>query len=623
MSFSRRALSYFTPDRSLLGVLLLLTALGTGVGLLMAWPMAVLVDCVFGKAEPGAIHRAFLFLLPQGKLGQVIGLALIGLLLKLTGDLIGLASSIVSNHVNYRGLLRVRCDVYRKLQALNLDYHRSQPQGDAIYRLSTDTYSCQQILGVYLGLAGAVLTLVNILWIMLSCDWRLTLLALSITPVLALANVYFGKRFHERSLECKKHDAAFTTQVQRSMSCIGLIQAFGREHDEFGRFQGSIRDTIGAWWKLNRQQMAYNLVVGLTFGVGAAAVFGYGGWRVYQNMYVSPEPGGLSVGDLMVFATYLGMLYGPLCTITGFSTSLAGGKAGAARVFEILDRDPVIRDLPDAVGLPVQPRTITLENVWLGYTPGRPVLRGVDATIRPGEMVAFVGQSGVGKSTLLNLLPRFHDPSDGAMKLDGIDARRVRIADLRRHVALVLQESVILPTTVAENIAYGRPTATLAEVRDAATLAGAGEFIESLDDGYDAVIREGGANLSGGQRQRIAIARALLTRAPVVVLDEPTSALDSEHERIVIDALRSLKGSRTIVLVSHRLSSVIDCDRIFVMDAGRVVECGTHAELMALDGRYAAMAREQMTPIDAPPVLSTSAAWNAAQESTTALALVA
>ena len=248
-------------------------------------------------------------------------------------------------------------------------------------------------------------------------------------------------------------------------------------------------------------------------------------------------------------------------------------------MFEILDRDPGIADAPDALPLPLRAREITLDDVSFAYEDGRTgrrvrVLSHVSLTIKPGEMVAFVGASGAGKSTLLNLLPRFYDPTGGAVRYDGVDARPARVKDLRRHVALVLQDSVILPTTVAENIAYGRPQATREQVREAARLAGAAEFIERLPDGYDTQLTEAGQNLSGGQRQRISIARALLSEAPCVVLDEPTSALDPHHEAVVTRSLAELKGARTIVLVGHRLSTVAGCDRIYVMDGGRVSEAG-------------------------------------------------
>jgi ABC-type multidrug transport system fused ATPase/permease subunit len=599
MSLYRRAVAYFRPDLHLVVVWVALIALSTGLGLLAAWPMAILVDSVLGSGGANDwIHRAFLGVLPADRFGQILALAGIGLGIKLAQDLLGACQTVVSNQVNYNGLMRVRCDLYRKLQALNLAYHRSQPQGDAIYRLNSDAFGCQTILNVVVSTAVAAVTLVVMTCVLSTRSGSLTVLAFSILPGLAVANVVFGRRLKARSIECKERDSQFTTAVQRSMACIGLVQAFGREGEEFGQFRGTVRETVRAWWRLNRQQVAYNMIVGTLFGLAGAAVFGYGGYLVHQ--------GRLTTGDLMVFTAYLGMLWGPLCTLTGFSASVQGGAAGAQRVFEVLDRDPGIADAPNALPLPRQPRVLELDGVGFRYDE-RPVLNDVTVRIEPGQMVAFVGSSGVGKSTLLNLLPRFYDPCAGAVRLDGIDARQVRVKDLRRHVALVLQESVILPTTVAENIAYGRPHATREQVRDAARLAGAAEFIDALPHGYDTRVAEGGANLSGGQRQRISIARALLTEAPFVVLDEPTSALDPHHEQVVTDALRALKGSRTIVIVSHRLSTVVACDQIFVMEHGRVVERGTHAQLLALRGAYYEMARHQFQLDEPRPALAKAA----------------
>lgn len=593
--FYRRALSYFRPDLRMVLLLLTIISAFTGLGLLMAWPMAVLVDSVLSSSpKHDFIHRVFLAALPEGRLGQIVGLAVIGLLMKGAQELLNMARTVVNNQINYNGLMRVRCDLYRKLQALNLSYHKSQPQGDAIFRLSTDAYGCQAILGVFISTYIAIFSLVFILWTLLSRHVGLTFIALSIAPPLMTANVIFGRRLKRRTLEAREVDTEYTTAVQRSMSSVGLVQAFCREQHEYLQFRGTIRKNIEAWWRLNWQEMFYWLTVGLIFGLGGAAVFGYGGYLVWRDTFAAPNPGGLTVGDLMIFTSYLGLLWDPLCKITGIGPNIQGGVAGAQRVFEVLDREPIIRDEPGAIRLPVQPRTLELKDVSFTYGSGKPVLRGVNVRIEPTQMVAFVGSSGVGKSTVLNLLPRFYDPTGGRLALDGHDMRDIRLQDLRKHIALVLQESVLLPTTVAENIAYGRPEATIDEIREAAELAGAAEFIEKMPHGYGTQISEGSQNLSGGQRQRIAVARALLTKAPVIVLDEPTSALDAHHEHVITQSLRRLKGRRTIILVSHRISTVTDCDVIYYMDRGRIVEQGTHQELLARRGLYYAMAERQL-----------------------------
>jgi ATP-binding cassette, subfamily B, bacterial len=280
--------------------------------------------------------------------------------------------------------------------------------------------------------------------------------------------------------------------------------------------------------------------------------------------------------------------------------------AASRRVFAVLDAPLSIVETSNAKSLPLVPRTLTLDRVGFGYRQGQRILQDISAQIQPGEMVAFVGPSGTGKSTLLSLMMRFYDPVEGALRLDGIDFRDTRVADLRRHMALVGQDSVMLPMSVAENIGYGRPDATRAQLAKAAQMAGAAEFIAGLGEGYDTLVTEGGQNLSGGQRQRIAIARALVTEAPFLILDEPTSALDPHHEQRLVRTLRGLKGGRTIVLATHRLASVVECDRIFVLGAGRIVECGAHEQLLRQGGSYARMWHAATPPVARAPAGSRS-----------------
>jgi subfamily B ATP-binding cassette protein MsbA len=568
-----------------------LIACSTALGFLQAWPLAVLVDTAVGPSVGNSwMHRLFLAPFSNDPVKRIVGLGMLALVLRLAQELISMARRLLTSRIHYNGLLRIRCHLYRKLQALHLDYHRSQPMGDALFRLTTDTLGFQAVLTVVINLLFALVSLCVLIALLVARSGALTLIALSIAPPLLWVNIIFGRRLTERSRKAKESDSAFTTSVHRSMSAIVLTQAFGREDDEFHRFGATARKCIRAWFGIHRQEVGYGLSVGAILGIGGSAILSYGGILVYERQ--------ITPGELMIFMTYLGMMYDPLCQITGLGFNLQTGLVGARRVFDVLDRHAVVADAPAAISLPVGPRSLVLENVGFEYQQGLPILQGINVSIQPGQSVAFVGSSGVGKSTLLNLLPRFYDPSEGTIRLDQWDLRDVRLRDLRRHIALVSQESIMLPTTIAENIAYGRPRALSEEIEAAARLAGVSEFVKALPDGYDTQLRDGGLNLSGGQRQRIALARALLTQAPILVLDEPTSALDSRHEQLIQETLGTIKGERTVVLVSHRISTVMGCDRIYVLDKGTIAEQGNHGELIRLDGIYAAMSKQQQLQPD-------------------------
>jgi ABC-type multidrug transport system fused ATPase/permease subunit len=584
-----RAIRYFRDDLHLILLLLSLTACSTALGLLQAWPLAVLVDSALGTPSPDSwMHRLFLAPLPEDPIRRIVGLGIMALLLRFAHELIAMARRLLTPRIHYNGLLRVRGDLYRKLQGMNLDYHRSQPMSDSLFRVTTDTLGFQAVLTVMINLLVAGITLCVIVGLLIGRNGALTVIALSIAPPLMWVNVIFGRRLREKTRKSRESDSAFTSAVQRAMSAIVLTQAFGREEDEYHRFGTNARRCVRAWFGIHRQEVAYGLSVGVILAFGASLILTYGGVLLHRRQ--------LTPGELMIFMTYLGMIYDPLCQITGFRFNLENGLAGARRVFEVFDRDALVTDAADATSLPLQPRSLILEGVGFQYSADQKILQHIDVSIEPGQSVAFVGSSGAGKSTLLNLLLRFYDPTAGTVKLDQYDLRQIKLKDIRRHVALVLQDSVILPTTIAENIAYGCPTATHEQICESARMAGATNFIEALPDQYQTALLDSGMNLSGGQRQRIALARALLTKAPILVLDEPTSALDSEHEQIVIETLSSLKAKHTVVLVSHHIGAVMSCDRIYVLDQGIIVEHGSHQELLGQGGIYAAMAKQQLNP---------------------------
>src|SRR5215217_6311470 len=447
-----RAISYFAPDWRWVAGLVVLIGLSVTVGLLEAWPFAVLVDSVLTQEPRGDwIHGLFLAVLPDDKLGQIIGLVLIGLGLQVIGYTVWMARMMINYHLNYRGTTRVRYDLFAKLQQLGLTYHRTRPQGDAIYRLTTDAFGPWGIMDTVIGTAVAAVTLTVMTFILLSREVSLTLAAFTVAPFMIWSNWRFGLRIHERALVSKQIDADLTSFIQQAMTRVPLAQAFRREPWEFRRFSGAVGRSVKALLRMNWQEQLYPLARDTILAAGGAIILGYGGYLVYRDQFLQPVQGGMTIGILIIFLDYVRKLWDPLKWLTEFVAKVRIFEAAARRVFRILDTPEPITDPPDPIQLLVQPRTLTLEWVRFRYGEGPEILRGLSAEIAPGQMVAFIGPSGTGKSTLLALMMRYYDPTAGAMRLDGVDFRQVRVSDLRAHTALVRQDPVLLPDSVATN----------------------------------------------------------------------------------------------------------------------------------------------------------------------------
>jgi ATP-binding cassette subfamily B protein len=570
MSIYRRVLRYYRAfwPQTVAGLVLTLGAIG--LNLLKPWPFKIIVDDILGQ-NPHARWGTSARLLP------LLCLALIAI--QFGWGLLNLASNYLFVKAGLQALLKLRTELYAHLQRLSLKFHDARRSSDSSFRVAYDSQSIQTIYNKgFTSIFGSVVMLIGTFVVMMRIDWQLTLLSLAVVPAIVGAIYFFARRIRSESTFIQERESAVLAQAQEGLSSIRMVHAFGREEWEVRQFHLHAQQSLQANLRLTLTNVNSALVISTLMVIGTAAMYYVGTLHVLA--------GTLTLGSLLVFSAYLLMLYQPLEALTYTTWAMEGATAGARRCFEVLDRQDDVADAPNAIEITETAGAVAFEQIGFRYAQ-RPVLSDIDLFIQPNQIIAIVGGTGAGKSTLLSLVSRFYDPTEGRVTLDSRDVRSITKKSLRAQIAIVLQDTLLFSTTIRENIAYGRPDATEAEIIEAARRAQADEFISGMPLGYDSPVGERGGHLSVGQRQRIGLARAFLKDAPILLLDEPTSALDPTTEAAIMETVKELIRGRTTLIVTHRLATVHNVDRIVVLESGRIAEEGTGPELLERGDVYA------------------------------------
>ena len=563
VNMKRKLALYLYPHRYKLAAVILAMLAYTGLGILSPWPIKFVVDHVlgqqplFGRTFGGSQAGLFLTLA-----------ALTYLVLAVFRGLLDLLRNRWLAQVSQQAALSLHSDVYSRVQRLSLGFYDRARVGDMVTRITTDVERLQTVFVNVLSIVAVdLMTVLGTAVVILVMDWQFALVALLIVPPMFLIFTVFRRRLHAASRDLRTSEGAMASLAQETLSSIRVVRVFGQEDREQERFvdQTSSKAAAGIRAAVSEGQLLFWVQV--TGAVGVALVIGYGGWRILN--------GHLTVGEMLVFMLYLTALYRPLRELGRLTIMVQRAVTSAQRIQELFDAAPDVAEPAYPIPLGRARGDIGFEGVSFEYAPDQPVLRGVNLAIKAGEVVAVTGTTGVGKSTLVSLIARFYDPTQGRILLDGHDVRDFRLRSLRDQMSFVLQDTVLFFGSIRDNIAYGCAGATDEAIVAAARAAHAHDFITDLPQGYDTILGERGATLSGGQRQRIAIARAILKDAPILVLDEPTSAVDEESERLIMEALARLIKGRTVIMVSHRPSFIKMAQRVVVLKGKNITEVGS------------------------------------------------
>jgi subfamily B ATP-binding cassette protein MsbA len=474
----------------------------------------------------------------------------------------------------------LRLRLYHRIQRLSLAYHDKSRTGDLLSRVTSDIDAIQSFItsGLLSALVNSM-TLVGMVCVMFYINWQFTLIALSVAPLLFGVVYTYTRRIKKASRAVRKKEGEIVSVIQEVLSSIRVVKAFAREDYEERRLQEESLEGVEIALKARSLKAKLAPLVDIIVAIGTAMVLWFGA-RMALN-------GTLSAGSLIVFIFYLGKMYKPMQELSKMTDAYSKAAVGYERIKEILDAEGEVKDLPGAKPAPYFKGNIEFEQVNFSYSPDAPLLKDVSFKVEQGQVVALVGPTGAGKSTIISLIPRFYDPTSGIVKIDGADVRQFKQKSLRQQISLVLQETLLFHGTIWNNIAYGKPGASRGEIFRAAELANAHEFIDKMPDSYDTIVGERGVTLSGGQRQRIAIARAIIRDTPILILDEPSSGLDAASEKLVFEALDRLMENRTTIVIAHRLSTIRKANCIFVIKDGAIIEQGDHDRLLKENGLYA------------------------------------
>jgi ATP-binding cassette subfamily B protein len=566
-----RVKPYLRPYRKYLIWVLMLTLATVVLGLAEPWPLAVILNQVLTDSNPTGVTRAIFGSDPTAWV-VIVTMVTARFLIIVVGNATTVLSNFFGAKTEQNMVMDLRSDLFAHVQRLSFTFHDERHTGALMSQINIQAASVGNIVMVIPPIIEAMLTLVGMLVIALLIDWEVALLALAVIPLLYWSFGVYGSRIVPRLRKVQELEWKSLSIVHESMAMLRVIVSFGREDYEHQRFREQGRTAVDERVKLTVGQSMYTLFVQTATAAGTSLVLGVGAWHVME--------GKIAIGELIVLMTYIGSVYRPLEQISTTVGMIHEELVQFNASLDLLDMEPEVKERPNAIELPRSRGHVVLSGVGFAYKGRRETLKNVSFEAKPGERVAIVGHTGAGKSTLMSLLVRFYDPASGAIAIDGVDLRDLKLASLREQISLVLQEPLLFSGTIEENIRYGRLEAEEEDVRAAARAANAHDFIEGLPLGYRTPLGERGAQLSGGERQRICVARAFLKDAPILILDEPTSSIDSKTEGVILDALDDLMEGRTSFMIAHRLSTVRHADQILVLNQGEVVERGTHEELL-------------------------------------------